>query len=150
VIVRKLDHGSYCTILNRKLPKDIRMLAYANLSSLPYFDARFSCVYREYTYFFHADNLDIDLVRKTAIKFIGEHDFRNFCKADGPNPDFTRQIFSFDICPASQDSPVYRSIIKGSSFLYHQVRIMMSILFLVGSQQEQPELVDLLLADKCS
>ena len=41
---------------------------------------------------------------------------------------------------------VYMAVIKGSAFLWHQVRCMMAILFLIGNQVEPvkiiPELLD--------
>ena len=80
LIVRYLPAGDYCTRINGALPADIRILAYAEIS--PYFDARFSCVYREYKYFFLKREMDIDLMRKCCKSYIGLHDFRNFCKKD--------------------------------------------------------------------
>mmetsp|Transcript_17944 Transcript_17944/g.12881 ORF Transcript_17944/g.12881 Transcript_17944/m.12881 type:complete len:83 (+) Transcript_17944:222-470(+) len=48
--VRKLKDQGYVWRLNRCLPEDIRVLDYAEV---PYhFDARLSCIYREYKYFF--------------------------------------------------------------------------------------------------
>lgn len=44
------EASNYCQMLNHCLPPDIRMLAYAEVP--PHFDARFSCIYREYKYFF--------------------------------------------------------------------------------------------------
>ena len=46
------------------------------------FDARFSCVFREYNYFFFIQNMSIELIASSAKKFVGLHDFRNFCKKD--------------------------------------------------------------------
>ena len=37
------------------------------------------------------------------------------------------------------------AVIKGSAFLYHQVRCMMSILFLIGNKTEPPETIAKLL-----
>ena len=46
------------------------------------FDARFSCIFREYNYFFFAEQLDVRLMASSAQKLVGMHDFRNFCKKD--------------------------------------------------------------------
>lgn len=56
------------------------MLAYTEVDDS--FDARFSCVYREYNYFFFQQQMDVKLIAKSALKLLGLHDFRNFCKKD--------------------------------------------------------------------
>ena len=44
--------------INKCLPDDIRILAYADVPED--FDARFSCIFREYKYFFiKSTNMDI-------------------------------------------------------------------------------------------
>jgi len=48
--LRHLPSSEYVVRINRCLPDDIRMLAYSEVDET--FDARFSCVYREYNYFF--------------------------------------------------------------------------------------------------
>ena len=131
--------------LNHCLPPDIRMLAYAQVP--PQFDSRFSCIYREYKYFFHADDLEIALVKKCARDFLGLHDFRNFCKKDpgmGFNDDddeqnFLRRIYQFEILDVGDS--VHMAVIKGSAFLWHQVRCMMSCLFMIGRHQESPDII---------
>lgn len=60
LIVRRLPAGDYCTRINHCLPKDIRILAYADVP--PQFDARFSCIFREYKYFFHLNKMDIQKI----------------------------------------------------------------------------------------
>eukprot|EP00250_Pteridium_aquilinum_P034838 c818_g1_i1 orf=1-963(-) len=65
----------YVGVLNRALPPDIRILGWCNV---PYsFHARFSCLSREYNYFFINNGLDIEAMKFAAKKFSGEHDFRN-------------------------------------------------------------------------
>jgi tRNA pseudouridine38/39 synthase len=67
-------------MLNHALPQDIRMISYSDVEE--HFDARFSCIYREYKYFFCQGNMNIPLIEKACKKLIGLHDFRNFCKKD--------------------------------------------------------------------
>ena len=56
--VRKLKDQDYCMRINKCLPEDIRILAYAHVDDK--FDSRFSCIYREYKYFFiKGNNMDI-------------------------------------------------------------------------------------------
>jgi tRNA pseudouridine38/39 synthase len=47
----------YASIINRVLPDDIRVLAWAPVPLD--FSARFSCLYRTYKYFFTAGDMDI-------------------------------------------------------------------------------------------
>lgn len=49
----------YMVMLNRNLPDDIRVLAWAPVG--PDFSARFSCMQRTYKYFFPRGTLDIDV-----------------------------------------------------------------------------------------
>jgi len=150
---RELD---YVQILNGLLPSSIRVLAWCPVPEE--FSARFSCRGRHYRYFFLNMNgeLDIDAMRKAASYFIGENDFRNFCKLDVQKQinNFKRRIVSADIVPyegipANADSKLYTLELQGTAFLWHQVRCMMAILFLVGQRLEDPEIVrDLLDIEK--
>ncbi|XP_039785887.1 putative tRNA pseudouridine synthase C25B8.05 isoform X4 [Panicum virgatum] len=73
----------YVKVLNRILPQDIRVLGWCPIPAD--FHARFTCLGREYKYLFWKGGLDILEMQKAASKFVGEHDFRNFCKMDAAN-----------------------------------------------------------------
>lgn len=87
---------------------------------------------------------------KASQKLLGEHDFRNFCKMDvGAVSNFRRNILSVEINPVieftngtSSQHQVYAFVIKGSAFLWHQVRCMVAILFLIGQHLEEPSVID--------
>jgi tRNA pseudouridine38/39 synthase len=140
---------SYARALNNVLPDDIKVLAWAPVP-LDY-SARFSCLYRTYKYFFMKSDLDTDLMRDAAQRFIGEHDFRNFCKIDVAVTNFKRGIISFDIAPVQEmkssdpSFQMYAMTICGKAFLWHQVRCMSAVLFLIGQHLEQPTIIDQLL-----
>ncbi|KAI9279625.1 pseudouridine synthase [Sporodiniella umbellata] len=137
----------YINMINSFLPDDIRVLAWAPVSST--FHARFDCVSRTYKYFFKKDGLDLDKMREAAEAMIGSHDFRNFCLIDpGRNlPHYVRTILSFDIQHTKDD--FYEVQLKGTGFLWHQVRYIMSVLFLVGQRLEPPTVTkDLLDIDR--
>lgn len=143
------DHGEidYVGVLNRALPPDIRILGWCHV---PYnFHARFSCLSREYNYFFINDGLDIEAMKFAAGKFCGEHDFRNFCKMDADNVhNFQREIFSFDILPLLNrldGFELWMFQVKGTAFLWHQVRCMVAVLLMIGQKKESPSVVDDLL-----
>lgn len=146
----------YLETINRLLPEDIRVLAWAPVS--PDFNARFDCKSRTYKYFFCKGTLDIDAMREGASYMLGDHDFRNFCKLD-PSKNITnyvRTILSLDIRPVANTQEkigpnvdFWEVELKGTAFLWHQVRCIMSILFLVGQRLEEPTIVkDLLNIEK--
>ncbi|SAM09648.1 hypothetical protein [Absidia glauca] len=133
----------YVETLNRVLPQDIRIVAWSPVA--PTFNARFDCVSRTYRYMFLRDTLDLDAMRLAASHLIGIHDFRNFCKLDpSKQTNHTRHILSIDIVPCSSKHQ-YEVVIKGKAFLWHQVRYIMSILFLVGQGHEPASIVPELL-----
>ncbi|KAK4462422.1 pseudouridine synthase [Cladorrhinum samala] len=175
------DEINYPKILNRLLPPDIRVLAWA--PTLPEgFSARFSCRERQYRYFFTQPAfspvpssvaapgkegegwLDIEAMRAAAKMYEGVHDFRNFCKVDGGKQIsvFTRRIFEADIVevedvgsalpylsgadfkglPAGGKHPkVYYFHVRGSAFLWHQIRHMVAMVFAVGQGLEKPAII---------
>ncbi|KAI0998957.1 hypothetical protein K3495_g9238 [Podosphaera aphanis] len=108
--------------------------------------------------------LDIDSMRTAAKLYEGLHDFRNLCKVDPSKQleNFERRIFHADIEEVPDvtstlkffNSPdfkplgyvdgfpkVYAFTLHGSAFLWHQVRHMVAILFLVGQGLEEPSIV---------
>jgi tRNA pseudouridine38/39 synthase len=140
----------YIAILNRILPPTIRILAWAPVS--PSFSARFSCKYRHYKYFFSSYSLNIPAMREAATTLLGEHDFRNLCKVDAQKQItvFKRIISRANIEPVDQNivdsggerrEGMFVFNLVGSAFLYHQVRHIMAILFLIGTGLEKPSLM---------
>lgn len=161
------DELQYCQILNRLLPRDIRALAWCP-NPPPNFSARFNCQQRHYRYFFtnpaiapittspspsFNGTLDIARMRAAAHLFVGNHDFRNFCKLDASKQitRFDRIIHHSDIVelPPPTGDPTKPTIcyfeLHGSAFLWHQVRHMIAILFLIAQGLEEPSLVKNLL-----
>lgn len=76
----------YVGVLNKALPAEVRVLGWSDVPNN--FDARFSCSWRQYKYFFAVNSSDcqlggsfrIEAMRAAAKLLEGEHDFRNFCK----------------------------------------------------------------------
>lgn len=108
--------------------------------------------------------LDIDAMREGCKHLEGLHDFRNFCKIDASKQltNFKRRIFHAsieEVSPLSvptflshsalqtQDQPpkMYAFVLHGSAFLWHQVRSIVAILFLIGQRLESPALIPHLL-----
>lgn len=139
---------SYCKLLNRVLPEDIRMVAWMPLRN-PLFSARFDCISRTYRYFFPRGKLDVVAMERGAQNLLGVHDFRNFCKMDVANGvvAFIRSIDTVQIVDrngagdAIKASDMLYLEIRGKAFLWHQIRCIMSVLLLIGEGLEQPETV---------
>ncbi|KAJ4460033.1 putative tRNA pseudouridylate synthase [Paratrimastix pyriformis] len=97
---KKAQHElDYVAMLNGVLPPEIRVLGWQDAPTE--FDARFSCLHRTYKYFFVRGSLDIEKMREGARKFLGLHDFTNFCKIDRSTKvkSFKRVILAADISP---------------------------------------------------
>jgi tRNA pseudouridine(38-40) synthase len=118
------------------------------------FSARFSATHRTYKYFFARAGLDVERMAEGARRLLGEHDFRNFCKIDPSVTNFRRSVLAAAIQPASgsgggehTDSPLalWEFEVRGTAFLYHQVRCMVAVLFLIGEGKEAPTIVSELL-----
>jgi tRNA pseudouridine38/39 synthase len=108
-------------------------------------------------------HLDIDAMQRACKMLEGLHDFRNMCKIDASKQlsNFKRRIFYArieEVAPLSvpthlahpsispSDQPkTYAFVLHGSAFLWHQVRTIVAILFLIGQRLEAPELVQQLL-----
>ncbi|EHB06515.1 tRNA pseudouridine synthase 3 [Heterocephalus glaber] len=144
----------YTHILSRVLPPDIRVLAWAPVECS--FSARFSCLEHTYHYFFPCADLNSVRMNYAAQKYVGTHVFRNLCKMDVANGviNFQRTILSAQVQLVGQSLGEERwqepfqlcqLEVTGQAFLYHQVRCMMAILFLIGQGMEKPEVIDELL-----
>lgn len=153
----------YMTILNKLLPKDIRVLAWSPVN--PTFDARFDCTHRTYRYFFPNEKLDLKAMQEAASRYNGVNDFRYFCKIDPSKriTNYQRRILSSRVSKLSdtigsnssnqtnedEDLPASSFLVfevSGHAFLWHQVRCMMAVLLLVGRGLESPSVMDSLLS----
>lgn len=115
--------------------------------------------------------LDIEAMRDAAKRYEGDHDFRNLCKIDPGKQitNFSRTIYEADIVEVKDVSTalpylanpgfapaggldgsaihpkVYSFNVRGSAFLWHQIRHMVAVLFFVAQGLEKPEVVTQLL-----
>jgi len=140
-------------MLNGCLPPEIRILSCTPCPDD--FNSRYDCSYRVYKYYFFKGNLDIEHMAKAAKKFIGDFDYRNFCKVDVVSTiSFNRLIRDVTVekVEGLEQSVIgddrldlYAFTIKGNAFLWHQIRCMVAVLFMIGKHQEEPEIIDDLL-----
>uniref|UniRef100_A0A915PMR5 tRNA pseudouridine synthase n=1 Tax=Setaria digitata TaxID=48799 RepID=A0A915PMR5_9BILA len=148
----------YVKMLNGTLPNNIRVLAWAPVPGD--FSSRYSCTQRTYTYAFPRANFDA--MRKACQFLIGEHDFRNFCRIDMNKArvemSYVRTITYADISFVIKNSlsslklddgtanyEFLKLTIKGSGFLWHQIRCIMALLCEIGHGNEEPEIITELL-----
>lgn len=144
----------YCRMLNRVLPCDIRVIAWQPVRA--HFSARFSATHRTYKYFFSPSGRDVGLMAEAARALVGEHDFRNICKIDPSVANFRRTILDVDLqpvpgfggtapggtrAPGGGPSSIWELTVTGYAFLWHQVRCIVALLFLVGDGKEKPTII---------
>ena len=146
---RAVKEMDYCGMLNRLLPEHIRVLGWCEVTAD--FSSRFSAAYRSYRYFFVKKDLDVDKMNQAAALLVGDHDFRNICKMDVVKiSNFRREVYFARVVPFC-DNPehpeqaVWMLEIRGIAFLWHMVRCIMAVLFMVGQGQEEPGVVAQLL-----
>lgn len=159
VTLRYKPEIDYVKIINNILPDDIIVTGSCEVDDS--FDARFSCLFREYKYFFMKKNMNIEKIKEACRKLEGVHNFKNFCKIDKSDKNYLtknyeRRIFEFKVkkyekllFPSNESNNIendyfemYYVTIKGSAFLWHQVRCMMGIIFLIGKGLEDVDIID--------
>jgi tRNA pseudouridine38/39 synthase len=110
--------------------------------------------------------LDVAAMDEAARHLEGEHDFRSFCKVDmsGHVKHFVRRVLSARVVPAGaayegafamrgrgaaaapnqhqhHQHQTFALRIRGTAFLYHQVRCIAAVLLMVGRGLEKPGVV---------
>ena len=158
-LVTRLSSRSLYYALNAHMPGDIRVLQVVVVHSE--FHARRSAKSKEYRYFVSAapfvlpdkrlycnnvyQPLDLHLMREAAVYFVGTHDFQSFAANSKREIDtFVRTITCFTISKRGSEI-MFR--VRGSGFLYRQVRSMVGFLLKVGKGDEKPEAVKELLEE---
>lgn len=147
-----LEEGSFVKSLNENFPPDFRAI------SMQKVDRSFNIIkadkIKEYHYYFSFgeknhpfaapfmvninENLDIDLMKKGAKLFEGEHYFHKYCTKPSEKTIFKRvidtcEIVENDILVANffpEKSYIFK--VKGKGFLRYQIRLMMATLFELG------------------
>lgn len=147
-----LDLAEFIVVFNKNLPPDIRIL------SMKPVDAAFNIIkhskQKEYVYLFSngqknhpfaapfianiIEELDVDLMKKAALLFEGEHDFSAYTSRLQENTIAVRAIESCilkenDLLKANffPDSS-YALHVKGKGFMRYQIRMIMGSLIQLG------------------
>lgn len=151
----EIEVDSFPHEFNKLLPPDVKIL------KCEVVDRHFRMIsapkLKEYLYFFSYgeknhpfaapfithinEELDLELMKAAAQLFTGTHHFKNYCYRPSENQIFSREIMvseikfndilSANFFPAQ--SYYYR--VQARSFMRHQVRLMMGILFRIGMKQ---------------
>ena len=146
------DFAEFLALFNHNLPQDIRAL------SMEEVDDKFNIIQsskaKEYLYLFTEgqknhpfcapmittilDPLDIELMKKGAVLFQGEHNFKTYCYKPSENGVFNREV---ELCELIENTMFtanffpeksYILRVKGKGFGRNQIRIMMGALIKLG------------------
>jgi tRNA pseudouridine38/39 synthase len=143
--INTTEELNFPRILNHNLPTGVRVLGWAPVS--PDFNARLNCKQRVYNYIFPKGNLELEKMREACQFLVGTHDFRNFCQIDNSkcrlDTSYTRQIFSAEINELENGDGMCQLTVKGSGFLWHQIRFIVGLLFEIGSKNEESTVWDI-------
>lgn len=174
LVEKEMLEKDFAQLINNVLPSNIRILGWSPVSDE--FSARFSTRSRLYRYFFVRRDLDLQAMELGCKYMIGRHDFRNLCKMNCEEVDnFERVIHEGKIIVSNgnneSDGFPYEEYcnfskhemdsgdtsrqvcyieIKGQAFLWHQIRCIASVLFMIGQGLEKPEVVQELLDIKAN
>ncbi|SDA61275.1 tRNA pseudouridine38-40 synthase [Algoriphagus alkaliphilus] len=145
----RLDFEQLLAALNLNLGGEIRLNSAAEVSRD--FNLIHSVKQKTYRYFFSdsksfhpfasamltwANGINsLEQMQENAGLFVGEHNFKAFCKVSGNKTDFTREILRAKVFEteafSTEFSPekTYCFEVIGTGFLYHQVRKMVSAIW---------------------
>ncbi|MGY5351963.1 tRNA pseudouridine synthase A [Wenyingzhuangia sp. IMCC45533] len=140
------------TSLNKNLPQDIKVLEVRETDAK--FDIIQAAKIKEYHYLFsHGERnhpfcaslitgknseLDIELMKKGAKLFEGQHNFKKYTKRASEHTVFEREVYISEIIENTlyqanffpKKSFIYK--VTGPGFMRYQIRIMMGTLFQLG------------------
>ena len=153
IVMEEIDIDEFFVQLNDNLPQDMSCLGVKRLSSD--FNIIQSVAEKEYRYYFSFGkkndpfaapfiasfpmNLDIDRMKKAALLFEGEHNFRSFCYKPVRELEFVRTITS---CCIEENTDYQASFfpeksfvmkVRGKGFMRYQVRLMAGALLRIGT-----------------
>ncbi len=151
--VNKQDITKLKVLLNDKLKNDIAVLSIKEVDER--FHSRYNAISKTYIYkinncdfinpftrkySYHVkDKLDISKMRKASEYLIGKKDFSPFSSARNVKKNTVKTVESIEINKVGTEITIR---IKGTSFLYNQVRIMVGTLLDIGHNKNNPEYID--------
>jgi tRNA pseudouridine38-40 synthase len=157
-LAQRFDPADLCRALNKRLPRDIHVLAAAPAESS--FHARHDARARSYLYqiarrrtalakpwvWWVRDPLDVERMRAAAALFIGRHDFRNFADVEAGSKESTLvEVESVEIV---EEGALILVRFVASHFLWRMVRRSIGALAQVGAGRVTAEQIAKLLEGK--
>lgn len=133
-----------------RLPADIRVWRVAEAP--PHFDARFSAVWRRYSYrisdhpggvdplrrrhvLWHNRPLDTDVMNAASAQLLGEHDFAAFCKRrEGATTIRTLRRLEW----VRHEDGLVEATVQADAFCHNMVRSLVGALLFVGDGHRPP------------
>ncbi|WP_055485984.1 tRNA pseudouridine(38-40) synthase TruA [Streptomyces sp. WMMB 322] len=143
--------GQLLRRLAGRLPMDVRVWRVA--AAPPHFNARFSAIWRRYSYrvsddpggvdpllrshvLWHNWPLDVDAMNAAAGHLLGEHDFAAYCKRrDGATTIRTLQQLHW----RRHDDGVLEATVKADAFCHNMVRSLVGAMLFVGDGHRPPQ-----------
>lgn len=146
------DETAFLELFNHNLPQDIRAL------SIKEVDEKFNIIQhskiKEYIYLFAQgekchpfcapimttilDDLDIEIMKKGAKLFEGEHYFKSYCFRPTDNGIYTRRILTCELVENTVytanyfPEKTYLLKVRGKGFMRNQIRLIMGTLIDLG------------------
>jgi tRNA pseudouridine38-40 synthase len=151
--IKEIELRKYRFALNNYLPKDIYIKTLTVVDES--FHARFLVKKKHYRYLLnmgeyntfrvnyeyqYGKKLDVDLMKKATLLFLGEHDFHNFTSTkEEETKDYIRSIETFSIM---QKDDILIFDVIGDGFLRYMVRMMVGTLIKIGeNMKDEREIV---------
>ena len=134
----------YLEEINQVLPDDIYAWEIAEVE--PQFNARRDAKYRTYKYFIPYSNENIEQMKKGLKKLLGTHNFVNLCKKPDVLPSGQTKSTILTLEKASVKLIKERELLEfeftSQSFLWKQVRKMVSLILDIGREKYSLEIID--------
>ncbi len=156
----KFSINSLIFSLNGILANDIRINSIEKVDDS--FHARYSAIGKTYRYYFsfgttHSpfnklyschvkeSTIDLDLIKKASLYFIGEHDFKSFANESDNKKNTIRTIFKIVV---EKDENGFYIEFTGNGFLYKMIRNIVGTLLEIGNKKISLDQIEKILLAK--
>ena len=137
-----LKNKIYLEEINDLLPRDIYVWAKAEVKEN--FHPRRDALLRTYRLYHYYSNENLKLMTKAMKKLRGTHDFVKLCKKSDNLQDGSPKstILSLETAKFNLQNDLLEFEFSSRSFLWNQVRKMVSVILDIGSGKYSPEILD--------
>ncbi|NHK30267.1 MAG: tRNA pseudouridine(38-40) synthase TruA [Asgard group archaeon] len=139
-----LKEDIYLEEINQNLPRDIYAWAISKVHNS--FSARRDATRRTYRYYHSYSNENIEVMKKGIKKLLGTHDFVKLCKKPDILPDGYQKSTLLTLDEATVNLLEEKNILEfefsSKSFLWNQVRKMVSLILKTGRGEFGIEMID--------